>query len=209
MTAGRPTSGAVKVLALRRAPLPCSERRRASSAVRQRAVVPRSGRRARTPEKFGNDPNTSRACVPPSASRRSPATPNTDSAASLQARSPGFRSLTMAVVCSCSTTSSPSPHLPGRSPHRVRLSSVAASQGSPPSHSLDGHWHTRVIRNPGTAQPTAIRGSVAKSLMDAPSSPPAPNLTADQLLKGKPHEHNSHQRHVRDRDRNRHRSVGH
>jgi len=40
MTAGRPTSGAVKVLALRRAPLPCSERRRASSAVRQRAVVP-------------------------------------------------------------------------------------------------------------------------------------------------------------------------
>src|SRR5674476_196584 len=108
---------------------------------------------ARTPEEYGNDPNTSRACVPPSASGRSPATPNTDSAASLQARSPGFRSLTMAVVCSCSTTSSPSPHLPGRSPHRVRLSSVAASQGSPPSHSLDGHWHTRVIRNPGTPNP--------------------------------------------------------
>jgi len=40
---------------------------------------------ARTPEKYGNDPNTSTACVPPAASLTSPAAPNTDAAASLHA----------------------------------------------------------------------------------------------------------------------------
>jgi len=43
------------------------------------------GEGTRTPEKYGNDPNTSRACVPPAASLTSPATPNTDAAACLQA----------------------------------------------------------------------------------------------------------------------------
>ena len=46
----------------------------------------------RTPEKYGNDPDTSRSLEPPTGPRTCSATPGVDSAASLQAGGPGFDS---------------------------------------------------------------------------------------------------------------------
>ena len=50
------------------------------------------GRSPSTPEKYGNDPNTSRACEPVVAPRKCSATTDAESAASLQAGGPGFDS---------------------------------------------------------------------------------------------------------------------